>query len=125
MKVLVWCLNQEAKNENLEKEIEVMKNESQDKPPNVEAPKVGKKCNKCDKSCKDKNDLNRHLKIVHPHKIKCEECENIFGRTIDLEEHMKVHSTIKRFKCDDCNKGFHLKWRMLKPEVENFTNLRT
>ena len=46
--------------------------------------------------------------------IKCDECEETFMKTCDLELHMEEHGKEKQFKCQVCEKEFYLKWRYRK-----------
>ena len=46
--------------------------------------------------------------------IKCKECGETFSKTFQLEKHLDELEKMKEFKCEICNKGFHLNWRLQK-----------
>ena len=45
---------------------------------------------------------------MHPAKIACSECDETFETTIALEMHLESHQKPKIYKCDTCEKAFHL-----------------
>ena len=54
-----------------------------------------------------KGDLNQHLRIhsgVKP--FDCEQCHKSFTKRYHLLRHLRVHSGEKPFKCDQCNKAY-------------------
>jgi hypothetical protein len=63
-------------------------------------------CQECDYKCNVKNNLERHIKIVHL-KIKdfqCQECEYKCSIKSHLKTHViQVHLKIKDFKCPKCD----------------------
>ena len=65
-------------------------------------------CNLCDESFENKKSMKIHMKMNHPQEVKCDEFN------VDLEIHMNLHSKPKMFKCDLCEKTFHLEWRLTK-----------
>ena len=48
--------------------------------------------------------------------IKCKLCKKAFSRNCDLEIHMDEHETERKYKCNKCEKTFHLQWRRDKHE---------
>ena len=47
--------------------------------------------------------------------LKCNSCDKIYKRSVDLERHIKEeHDNHEKFKCDQCDKTFVLKWRLKK-----------
>ena len=48
--------------------------------------------------------------------IKCKLCKKAFSRNCDLEIHMDEHETERKYKCNNCEKTFHLQWRRDKHE---------
>ena len=46
---------------------------------------------------------------------KCKECDEIFSKNVEEEQHMvNVHGSEKPYSCDHCEKTFYLKWRLQK-----------
>ena len=72
-------------------------------------------CQECEKDYKVKNDLNRHIKVIHREgKLKCELCNKEFEFTKKsyLLRHVRsVHKGIK-FDCNKCEKKFSDKYQM-------------
>ena len=66
-------------------------------------------CDLCDFKCKNKSNLQVHIKRIHD-KIKdfeCDKCEYKCSNSCDLNIHIKrVHLKIKDFKCDKCDVTF-------------------
>ena len=68
------------------------------------------KCQKCDKSYKEKGNLNQHFKVAHDGmRFKC----NICNKTFSAKHSMEVHKNDKHFdkvgerpKCELCNKEY-------------------
>ena len=47
--------------------------------------------------------------------LNCNLCENTFCRFVDLETHIRTcHENHEMFTCEQCDKGFVLKWRLKK-----------
>ena len=64
------------------------------------------KCNKCEFSASDKENLRVHFKKLHmePKPIKCSRCPTGFTTKNALRTHIKtVHNNIKRHKCPRCD----------------------
>ena len=72
-------------------------------------------CRKCDKTFSATNDLKRHEKIKH-NQINCKSCEKVFFKNSDLEIHLEQEHKAEKFKCEQCEKMFVLKWRLNKHE---------
>ena len=79
------------------------------------------KCKKCGLKCPSKNDLNEHIKINHPRKNKCNDCDDIFEDAWKFEKHTKTHGLEKKCKCDNCGQTFYTEWRLEKHK-ESHTN---
>ncbi|GBM81098.1 Zinc finger protein 235 [Araneus ventricosus] len=65
------------------------------------------KCNVCEKSFGQKNDLQRHA-LIHTGErpFKCDVCGKSFRLKGDLQRHALTHTGEKPFKCDVCGKSF-------------------
>ncbi|XP_069703337.1 zinc finger protein Paris-like [Periplaneta americana] len=68
------------------------------------------KCNSCDKSFGDLNQLEDHI-IIHMgvNALKCDMCDKSFRHMRTLQDHVLSHTDDKPFKCNDCNKDFRRK----------------
>lgn len=94
-----------------------------------------KKCNQCEKSYKNRYNLQRHIKHTHEGlKYKCELCQKMFSEPANLKRHiMCVHDKQKPYQCSVCNKAFGQKGDMeihtdtvhgnLKPHACSFCSL--
>jgi hypothetical protein len=69
-------------------------------------------CNQC--KFYGKKGLNVHMKLNHPRKLKCDECDETFKLNVALETHLESHKKPKMFSCDICDQTFHQKWRLEK-----------
>lgn len=79
-----------------------MKEHDRDK---KEAPKL---CETCGRNCTNLKAYRRHIKI-HAEPIKnnvCLECNKRFKKASELTAHSHVHTGIKLFRCDICDKSF-------------------
>ena len=72
------------------------------------------KCKECSLEVRNIIELKTHIQALHPKQYRCNNCDQTFCSSLDLELHMKTHSTEKNFKCDLCNKLFYMKWRLGK-----------
>ena len=64
------------------------------------------KCDKCDYKCCQKNNLKKHVKVIHDKikDIKCDKCEFICSENSKLYRHIRsVHDNIKDFECSQCD----------------------
>ena len=65
------------------------------------------KCNKCDKSFNEKEELNKHRRTHLPEKrFECNQCGKCFRHKGNLNQHKITHTGIKAFKCNYCNRCF-------------------
>jgi hypothetical protein len=71
-------------------------------------------CKVCNKTLKDKPDLKKHIKLMHPKTHWCESCDKTFTDSWKIEEHSELHGNERPFKCSICEKGFYMNWRMEK-----------
>ena len=82
------------------------------------------KCDICDYSFSQKDNLQRHLASVHEKKkpFKCDNCDYSFSEKGSLKKHLEsVHEKKKPFKCDTCDTIFtrqtSLKRHILKNHI--------
>ncbi|XP_039745965.1 zinc finger and SCAN domain-containing protein 2-like isoform X1 [Pararge aegeria] len=68
-------------------------------------------CPFCDQDVK-RNTLTQHIKYTHNSKPQCNLCKKTFANQNNLKRHMMIHSGIKDFECDICQKRFHQKITM-------------
>ena len=90
-------------------------------------PRIGFEYENCDEKFTSRKTLEEHLDDYHTKKRKltgkmCHECKKTFELYVDLEIHMKTHQ--KTFKCELCDKTFHLKWRLTKHSLGHETQIR-
>lgn len=67
------------------------------------------KCNKCDLSFNQSSNLQQHIKELHDfteHPRGCSQCQQKFSRTSYLQIHQRIHSGVKPFRCEHCNRPF-------------------
>ena len=74
---------------------------------------VDKKCRNCDYSSSNKQELKCHVETLHSQN-KCNQCEEKFPSSWQLENHLQDHGSQKKHICKDCGKTFHLSWRLNK-----------
>ena len=65
-------------------------------------------CKECSFSFEEKSDLKKHILALHPKQYSCKLCAEVFETSVALELHIKVHNSEKEFKCDICDKEFHI-----------------
>ena len=82
------------------------------------------KCKFCEELFDDRMIMKGHIKMKHPRKINCEECDKTFNLNIDLEVHLESHKKPKMFQCSLCDKEFHLMWRLSKHLSSHGTSLK-
>lgn len=68
-------------------------------------------CPFCNQEVK-RNTLTQHIKYTHNSKPKCQLCGKTFANQNNLKRHMMIHTGIKEFECDICQKRFHQKITM-------------
>ena len=71
-------------------------------------------CRKCNYTSSSKKSLQKHVNEQHPRRIECDSCDQTFGNNHELETHVEEHKAQKNFKCEVCDKGFYLQWRLQK-----------
>ena len=72
-------------------------------------------CGSCNFTCSSRNSFKLHNSAEHGHRVKCEFCDDMFGKNSELEAHIKTHhNTEKTFECEQCGKSFVLEWRLRK-----------
>ena len=62
-------------------------------------------CTVCDKRCRTKEVLNKHMNI-HTGKYKCTECGKCWQSNAELTVHTRIHSGEKPFECSVCSKHY-------------------
>ena len=73
------------------------------------------KCFKCEKTFQTKPLLMNHMTESHKKDRKCNQCDITFIQMNDLEHHIKsIHQAKLNFKCDQCDKRFFTDWRLQK-----------
>ena len=69
-------------------------------------------CKTCGESFEIKKKLRVHMLEKHPPTVKCNDCQEVFHKSCDLEVHIKAyHTSAKKYECE---KKFVLKWRLKK-----------
>ena len=71
-------------------------------------------CKECSLSFARLCILKKHILVVHPKTIKCNQCDEVFDQNWKLEEHLKIHVNQTNFHCNICDKTFLLQWRLRK-----------
>ena len=81
-------------------------------------------CKVCNKTLKDKPNLKKHIKLMHPKTHRCESCDETFTDSWKMEEHLELHGNERPFKCSICEKGFYMKWRMEKHTRDHSVDIK-
>nr|XP_034838748.1 zinc finger protein OZF-like [Maniola hyperantus] len=72
-------------------------------------------CSKCSFTCKTKKYLHRHANRVHVKHEKSNECEicgkKFFFKSL-LVKHMYIHSDVRPYKCEVCDRGFNSRYSL-------------
>ena len=79
-------------------------------------------CNVCQKSLANKKELDLHILRAHqgaPKIFQCNLCEKRFLTKFELDSHNIVHTGLKDFKCDHCQKMFGSNSNMRKHQKTN------
>lgn len=65
-------------------------------------------CNECSNAYKTKSRLNRDIKNRHmaEKRLSCAICSKGFNDGFDLKRHIRTHTGVQPYKCDDCEKAF-------------------
>ena len=79
------------------------------------------KCKQCDETFQSKKDLKMHLVEIHEKKVNCKTCDKVFSENCQLEVHIKTMHQENGYKCDQCDKTFVLKWRLMKHHQNHST----
>ena len=82
--------------------------------PQKTAVSVDINCRVCDNTFTSKQELKRHVETLHGELNKCNQCDEKFPTSWQLENHLQVHGLQKKHICDDCGKAFHILWRLKK-----------
>jgi transcriptional repressor CTCF len=64
------------------------------------------KCEKCPKTFKTTENLQRHIKFKHETKFQCKICSKTFAFSRLLKDHLKVHENPETFQCKICKRAF-------------------
>ena len=72
------------------------------------------KCMICGELFVSKNNLRQHISANHPKSIECQKCDERFATNSQLQRRIKEHSSVKLFKCEECDKSFNFQWRLNK-----------
>ncbi|XP_075157522.1 uncharacterized protein LOC142230779 [Haematobia irritans] len=68
------------------------------------------KCDKCEKSFKNRTSLLTHCRLVHgPKARECPYCDKSFASGTVLRQHLDIHKGEKIHKCPFCSEGFTCK----------------
>lgn len=86
-----------------------------DKKINKNSKKLNVKCSICDEEFSGPSKLVAHSKEVHHDfkPFKCNICTRSYQNPKALKVHVRSHDPEKKFKCIDCNAGFHVKASLL------------
>lgn len=68
------------------------------------------KCPQCDKIFNKKREFQRHMRKEHFVGYICELCGMSYSSYAGMSAHKAKHNTAKHFKCEECNKTFHVKY---------------
>lgn len=65
-------------------------------------------CEECHKKFTLKNNLKKHIRIVHKKErhFKCETCSKTFGLKFDLQKHIRTHTGERPYTCPHCLSKF-------------------
>ena len=73
------------------------------------------KCPKCDTVFTRKNNMEKHISVVHEGQkpFKCSICEASFAQKYSMKNHIvAVHEGKKPFKCSICDTSFTVRWKL-------------
>ena len=94
----------------LQKEVQELKGNN---PENASSWAI--KCRNCESTFETIKNLKKHSSVNHPSEVKCVSCDKTFLNNLELELHIKAaHKDLKGYNCDNCDKKFVFKWRLLK-----------
>ena len=65
-------------------------------------------CEVCEKSFPNKTTLRKHIKSSHTEEnpLECNICNKVFSLKQSLNRHKQLHTGIKAYTCDLCEKNF-------------------
>ena len=92
----------------------------QDKLQGIERTKL-LKCDFCENTFSDNNNLKTHIKNIHSDEGKrqnCSQCKLTFANTTNLKRHLKtIHEGKKDFQCGFCPKNYAAKCDLKRHEM--------
>ena len=66
-------------------------------------------CDFCQKRFSRKSNFTRHIMIHSQKPHQCDTCKKLFKEAVDLNSHMRQHTSETPFQCELCEKGFKTK----------------
>ena len=111
---------------DVKEELKNVKEEKETEKTPILKPEDVFNCKICDLSLRSKKELKMHNQSKHTQRIKCDECDETFGKNCDLESHIEQsHDSVNKFECDKCGKNFVLQWRLKKhQDIHTNQNIR-
>ena len=70
------------------------------------------------KTCTRRPDLDRHQNIhTGVKEYKCDQCNKEFIEVVSLIRHQKIHNGVKEYKCGKCNKKITERYTLIKHQM--------